>query len=391
MVDLILLELISIVSFLYSLMLMFTSFTSIDKMVLIFTWTIMVSMIFSIGRRKWKLFDLIALLLFLPLIFYKSKSAIFLISLTAVFTYIYVIKSLMKGNYGEYVYKLKISYLIYVPLFFISMWLGEDLTGSIDYALPFIVIYLISSIMLTRLIRHLESNMEISKIRRTNTKYVLTIFAGFLIIVFKELRQSIIDVLDRLITAIYYPLYKLLENFKIPDKMMAPLNNFFNPNKKIVVPGDDVERVEIVIEEVTRNNNGLAKKIIVIILFISILYIAYNLFIKIGSKKDKGLEYIEEREYIKERKKRKIFSREKFPREIKGQIRYYYRRFLDKAKKNDIEILKSDTSLDVNEKARETFEKGMERIREIYIETRYGNKEVDENTVKEIENLYRNL
>lgn len=392
MVDLILLELISLVSFIYSLILMFISFASIDKMILIFSWIIMVGAIFALLRKKSKFLDIGFLLILLPLKIYNDKSAIFLMTVTAIFTYIYVIKSLMKGNYRHYVYKLKLSYLIYIPLLFISMWLGEDLEGSINYALPFIVIYLVSSVMLTRLIRHLDANMDIGKIRRTNIKYLLTIFAGFSIIVFNELRESIIDILDRLLTAIYYPLYKLLENFKFPDKMKVTVENFFNHNKNRTVPQDsDIENVEIIIDEVAQTNPEIGRRIIIFILFVAILYILYRLFIKAGGKAYKGVEYIEEREFIKDRKKRKLFNRERYPKEPKEQIRYYYRRFLEKVKRNDIEIEKADTSFDVNKKANNIFEKGIEKIREIYIESRYGDKEIDKNRVEEIENLYKNL
>lgn len=90
MIDLILLELISLVSYIYSLILIFTSFAPINEMVLMFLWTIIVSLVFALSYKKSKLFEISILLLFLPLRFYNSKSAIFLTIVTTFFVYIYI-------------------------------------------------------------------------------------------------------------------------------------------------------------------------------------------------------------------------------------------------------------------------------------------------------------
>lgn len=140
MVDLIFLEYISLVSFLYSLILMFTSFAPLNHMIILFIWTVTISFIYSMVKIKFK--DIIILLLLIPLIFYSSKSAIFLLVLTFFYIYAYSKRALGQVNYFEYVYKLKINYFIFIILVSIRLIL-DDLDGSIGYALPFIMIYFI--------------------------------------------------------------------------------------------------------------------------------------------------------------------------------------------------------------------------------------------------------
>lgn len=394
MIDLILLELISLVSYIYSLILIFTSFAPINEMVLMFLWTIIVSLVFALSYKKSKLFEISILLLFLPLRFYNSKSAIFLTIVTTFFVYTYIKKSLLKTNYYEYMYKLKIAYFIYMPFIAIRGIL-MDLSGSIRYALIFIIIYLLSSILLTRVIRHLDSNMDIKKIRKTNIKYLVVMAVGFLIAVFDGLRGHIINFLDNLLVWIYYPLYILLGKFKITDDARKVINQvFFFKRTKHVIPGEPegARGIGGIINEEIQNNFSIFTRMISILFILIIVCIIYILLIRARDRRCVTSEYIEEREYIREpRKKKKRFSRERYPKELKEQIRYYYRRYLEKLNKNKVEILKTDTSLQINQKAKEIFQEEIENIRKIYIDSRYGNKDIDKNIVEEMENLYKRL
>ncbi len=105
-----------------------------------------------------------------------------------------------------------------------------------------------------------------------------------------------------------------------------------------------------------------------------------------------GIEYTEHREYIKDKKKgrRRLFG-ERYPKEPAEQIRYYYRKLLDKLKKEDIEIRKQDTSLDVNNKAIDRFGDEIKDMRKLYIDSRYGDGKVDKETVEKMKTLYKNI
>ncbi|MDR7857410.1 DUF4129 domain-containing protein [Tissierella sp.] len=389
MLDLILLELISLISFIYSLVLMYVAFVPINEMILIFLWTLFVSTTFALSYKKSIFFEGIILLLFLPLKFYNSNAAIFLIVFTAFMLYLYIKKSLLSVNYDQYLYKLKISYTVLV-LTIAMRSLLLDFSGSIGYALFFIIMYLLSSILLNRLMRHLDANMDIKKIRKTNFVYLGFMSVGFVISTFEKLRGNIVDVIDKIITAIYYPIYLLLRNFDLSSES----------NKKTALDYAQEETTktisEISPEEIENMmNSGIFKlfkvfsKIMLVVLILLLAYIIYKLFTRNG---DSTIDYTEERENIKDlKKKKRRIRREKYPSERKEQIRYYYRRYLEKLKKINIELLKSDTSLEVNEKAGEVLEGDIDELREIYIESRYGDKEVDSPTVEKMEKLYKKL
>lgn len=117
------------------------------------------------------------------------------------------------------------------------------------------------------------------------------------------------------------------------------------------------------------------------------------MFKRIKSKKHVKEEYIEESEFIrvkeiKEKKKRNIFR----PRGEKAQIRYYYRKFLDKCVKNHIPIVEQDTTEEINKKASNNYKsEPLDNLRSTYVEVRYGDKEVDKDTVKEYKKEYKQI
>ncbi|NLK42846.1 MAG: hypothetical protein GX300_00425 [Tissierellia bacterium] len=389
MIDLIILELISLISFLYSIILIFTSIGPVSHMVLIFVYTFVVSLIYALNYRKSKLFEAFYLLIFLPILFYRS---IFFFLMVGVLTYLYIKKSLMKGNHYEYVDKLKLTYLLLIFLIVMRQPF-HDLPGSVNDGLVFIILYLVSSIVLTRLQRHLDSKMDIRKIRKTNIRYLMTLAIAFILLVFDGLRTSFVNLVDGLIRALYYPLYLLFGKLDFSGDMDLENNIFFSDNNTIEeIPMEEAGEAIIKSQENVLTLVDIFVKVIVFIVIIVIIYLVYKLLMKIGERKDlNSLDYIEEREFIKTNKKRKKrFFRERFPRDPRDQVRYYYRKYLNKV--NDLsEIQKADTSLDVNQKATGFDKLVIERIREIYINIRYGNKEIKGETVKEMEELYKKL
>ncbi|HCX79593.1 MAG TPA: hypothetical protein DG577_09285 [Firmicutes bacterium] len=72
-------------------------------------------------------------------------------------------------------------------------------------------------------------------------------------------------------------------------------------------------------------------------------------------------------------------------------MRYYYRKFLEKLVTKKVELTKADTSLVIQEKAEIVFPQGPEEIRDIYIASRYGEKEADSATAAQIGQLYKDL
>jgi hypothetical protein len=307
----------------------------------------------------------------------------------------------MKGSYSEYVDKLKKTYIVYGVTCILILTINEGYYNFINISIPFAIIYLMTTIILVRSIRHISTGMDMQKINQVNLRYIVMISVTSFIVTLDKLRNAIfliikgiyLFLIEIIMKILYYPITIMIT---ILNKVMEYIRG------KMMEGGNDV--LEQLLEESTNESsrtlkknavrwgNTLVQKVIGILLIITTIYIIYKLIIKVGERSYKGLEYTEEREYIKEpRKKKKRFSREKYPRELNEQIRYYYRRYLEKLDKKKIQILKSDTSLDINEKAEEIFEDKIEGIRKIYIDSRYGNKDADKNIVEEMESLYKNL
>ncbi len=391
----------SVVSFIYSLLTIFFPFASISEIFIIFIWSITVSIIFAYTYKRSKTYQVIALLLLAPLIFYNNMESIYFIVIAAFLIHTYITKSFMKGSYSEYVDKLKKTYIVYGVTCILILTINEGYYNFINISIPFAIIYLMTTIILVRSIRHISTGMDMQKINQVNLRYIVMISVTSFIVTLDKLRNAIfliikgiyLFLIEIIMKILYYPITIMVT---ILNKVMEYIKG------KMMENGNDVleqllgestnESSRTLKKNAVRWGNTLVQKVIGILLIMTTIYIIYKLIIKVGERSYKGLEYTEEREYIKEpRKKKKRFSREKYPRELNEQIRYYYRRYLEKLDKKKIQILKSDTSLDINEKAEEIFEDKIEGIRKIYIDSRYGNKDADKNIVEEMESLYKNL
>ena len=397
MIEIIILELISLVSFVYSLFLLFVDFSPLNELAYVFLWTVIFSILISVYMHKSKLYNLFTVILLLPLLFLKDFKYILLILSTALIIFLYIKSSLGKGKYLEYVSMFKKSSILYAILLYIKM-LSTQFGWFLGSESLFLILYLTSSIVLIRSIRHLDTNMDNRTIRNSNRKYILgliIIFAMGTMDVLKDIALKLgikaFELMEYGVYLIVYPINKFMYwLFGIFQDIEAePEEIIFGESS---VPDiTEPETIEDFAKYVQRN--FLILKIIAgVILFSVVIYILYRLLMKNAQKDYTGIEYTEHREFIKDKKtKRKPLFGEKYPKEPKEQIRYYYRKFLDKLSKQEIHILEQDTSLDINLKAKEIFGENADRIRQIYISSRYSNKEVSTKEVDLMKSLYKNL
>ena len=162
------------------------------------------------------------------------------------------------------------------------------------------------------------------------------------------------------------------------------------------------EEIADIFKRMLENDSGLpiwltkllsiVSKLLIIILIIYLIKRVLKKYVLYNKKEEKA--YIEEREYIdikdEKAKKERISIFE--PRDIGEKIRYYYKKYLIKIQKKGINIENSDTSLDINMKAEGDFDKkGIKELRDIYIETRYGEKEANETMAEDVKRLYKKI
>jgi len=394
MIEVILFELISIVSLLFSLWLSFFEFAAGSKVFLVFLWVVFSSLIFALIHIKSRVYKISIILILMPLIFYRDiKSVAFLLLLT-VFMYLYVKKSLLEGTHSEYAYKIKNTYVLCFILGYISAK-AFGLDGHINTALPFYTIYFISSLILLRTIRHIDSNMDVEKIRKNNIKYLMLIALVTPISASQDLRNYIWIrfkyLFEKLMIIVFYPMYLIGKLFDRDWRKIKVGSSLFEEVGKDTVYNLELQEVS---EETEILDFTILKIIFASILFLMVVFIVYKLIMKSSTRQYSDISYTEEREFIRDtnrKKRRRWFLREKYPADLRDQVRFFYRKYLEKLKRENVNILKSDTSFDVNQKAKGIFGKGIDDLRKIYIKCRYSKEEITEEDVDNIKNIYHNL
>ena len=368
-------------------------------MAIIFIWTIIGGAIFALMHKKSKLYQVTIFLLLAPLLFYKNSTALFFIIINLGTVYLYIKTSLLKGSYNSYSSKIKKSYLVYGAAIYLRIVLIES-PGSIKYASPFIITYILTSIVLLRSIRHLDSGLEKDKIIKSNRLYLGGVALSLAIGTIDGLRsflKIIWDFIINLIGGIIYIPIQIFSNLvqKFMDSlgdnkiMSESINNIFlRPERQAIKPED----LEDLAEKVARTNSRVFRSIGIFFFTLILIYIIYKVLSKQSTKSYESIEYTEEREYIKKEEKKKVFwFKDPYPRELKDQIRYYYRKYLNKIDRQGLSLEEWDTSLGINKKAEKIFPQDIEEIRQIYIKSRYGEQEVVKENVAEIKKLYKNL
>lgn len=409
MTELILIEIISFASLIYSLIAMFYTRISINSMILIFLWTVIVTTFYAVNKKESLIYRASILLLLLPLLYFKETGAIYFIVITSVIMFLYGKTTVLKGGHNDYVSRLKRSIVLFVVAIYIRSIVGDisgvvgyeepvlGVSNSLGFAAPFIIIYILTSIMLVRMIRHIEFNDDIKGIRKLNLKYLVGLGIVIITTGVEEVRSFIVvgfgKIVDGILTGISYAMYWLTKwiHFEEADELLEVEMDLIGEMEE-----SSQGAIEIAEEAFGKSqviNFDILRKIIGFILIGILIYLVYKLLMKSNSRVDDSLNYTEEREYMEKtkKKKRSIFQNLRYPRNIGDQIRYHYRKYLKKLDKADIQVLSSDTTLEINQKAKEDFGEEIEEIREIYINSRYGNKKADENSVEKMKNLYKKL
>lgn len=395
MYSILILEIISIVSLIFGVSNIFLNYTSINLTFPIYLWTILIVILVGILEKRSKLYRGLLILEVLPILYFKESISLWFLIAIIVLIYIYIIKGLNKGQYGELTRRFKLSYML-IAIGALFGILSKEFRLNINSSIIFFVIYLLSSIVFIRSLRHIECGMDMRQIKRINIRYIIGISIFSVVVAIDNIRNTILfiikniynKIIDIILFILYYPLKLILS---ILYKIFMKSSGL--PMESIDLDGTvDLSTMEYYYEDIIPSE--LLVKIFNIIvgslIFILLMYIGYKILRRVGDRKHNGIEYIEEREYINRSRKIKRIFIKRYPKEYIEQIRYYYRRYLDKLDKHDIDIKESDTSLDIQMKSIKNF-RNVDKLREIYIKARYGNNEIKKEVVDEMKKVYKNL
>ena len=395
--ELIILEIISITSLLFSIYSNIFNFTNLNNYFILFVWTVIISSIYGILQFKAHndKTRLLLVLLLLPMAIFKSKSSIYFIILLAFSLYLYLTRRLISGDHNNYVDSFRNSFFIIIGLLLFS-FIGDLVYRFTDFSIPFLTIYFLSTIIFIRNLRYTFVGMEKENVRKLNLRYLILLSIASILITIEGLRDFLFRILNSiynliieiLISIFYYPLSLIILAL---DKFTNWILSLLGMDMDDEIVDSTMEEMENIVYQV--KEHPILDLVFKIILLITILYISYRLLKKRQSKKKYSPDYIEEREFMQrdEYRERRRFRLGR-PKGYKEQIRFYYKKYLNKLLNKDIKIEKHYTTEDINEFGKERFPYNIiEKIREIYIKVRYGNDEGNSAEVEEIRNLYRDL
>lgn len=294
----------------------------------------------------------------------------------------YMFDSLMyRDKYDEHLGK----YIAYKGLLF----------GAVDKDTGlFIFIYFVTTIILLRILRLEANNKNQNTLKKINIISSASI-VGLLIISF------IID--------------KIAGN-KVAE-FLRKLMGWHGILDFINIPGGRKSEniIMILFKEHTKHKKGLASKtthgnfrmniiiiiakIIVIALILLCIYILIRTAVRMILRKSAsrmsrdGEECVEHIEKIKKKGKSKKGFIKSIADILKNKsnnerIKIYYKLYIKYCDKNDIDITRSDTSLDIQNKSQGLLDKNIVRkLREIYIKVKYSNFSADSNTCNEVKKM----
>lgn len=368
--------------------------------IIIYIWTILVTCFGFSLKGKRKPYILVGLLLIPFFILFKGYISILFVTIIVVSIYFYLYKYEGIDTVVFTTEEFKRGLTVFMLMIFFSF-----LTETISYINKnsglFMIIYFLSGVVLLRSLRHLEHNRDMKEINRQNLKYFIGIIIFSIIgssekllngifLIFKNIYISLVEILSKVfhwfIIGVAYLIVFIIDIFK---------KRFSSNNIEEIKPQESEQISEEILEITTKEISPTIKLIFEIIFKIFligiVLYIIWRIFKESKQKSSEKEEYVEEKEFIKINRKK---SRRKLltPKKGKELIRYYYIKFLNKCLKNNIIIKKHNTTEEINDKAETLYDSEvLKEFRNIYIDTRYGDKEADKKDIKKYKENYKKL
>ncbi|QCX32794.1 hypothetical protein FDN13_03210 [Caloramator sp. E03] len=274
---------------------------------------------------------------------------------------------------------------------------------------PYIILFLISSIVLLRTLRYINYNGYDKKIDRINLIYSTLIAALTFTLSLDNIRQKIIlllikayytfiDILMFLFSWLFILIGYILAFIVDILKKIIDKKSFRDIN--IQIPKIQIEDIKISGPQNMTNlisSNPILNIILKSLIFILLIYLIAKIFKRQYYLNEATEFYTEKKEYIKENKNNLFSSFKKYisnkkPKNYNELIRFYYLKFIKKSMLNRIEIKNSDTTFEINKKCEKIYDsKLLNDIRSIYIKIRYEDIKADKKMFKDFYEHYKKL
>lgn len=403
MIEFIAIEVLAAVSFLYAVLLSLFYVGPSSALGLAFLWTLVIALLYATVSRRHKLLKGIAILLLLaPIYFFNAMWGITFFGLTTLLLVAHIEHNLYH-NHLEYKYVVKNTYVVLIVLFGIWLYLSafpnDALSHNLTASFPFVIGYLMASIILVRSQRHIKSNMPLNTIRSSNFAYSIIgifIFVGLIMTKTRDfIFRGISNTLATLTEFLMRPFYALFRNYNLEgltdavdpvviesadslDQMLEPLETIS------AVPADPGFNWSQLID-------FLLEKTLFILFIALIIWTMFRLSkVLFKNESTENVTQTVEKSFIfgsdKNEAKRNLFERFllKTPQE---HIRYYYRRHLNAIENVGAILEPQDTSIEISKKAQLHGFDHAKDIRKVYVEARYSEIQPSDDLAEQMKKL----
>ncbi len=381
--QLMILEVLSFVSFYLMILLVFFQVEGVWS-IPIYLYSALVLIFFQgkCKKRNWKTTVLLGVSLSLPMFLYFTLERVLFTLLFAIGCIYYYEKFMGRLEMEERAGRFKVHYSIMTVLVFVGI-LVKPVQEKMLSILPFMMLYLFSEILLSVTLRQSAYGTTSKKNNRRIYVFLILAMVLSLIISVEGIRIQLLygtgvlfGLLQKALFFLLYPLlYVGLWIFTASGRRLMEV--FSDSYVEQEIPGASPGIGE---EIKMAQNSDLWGFVLGAGLLVVIMVIGYFVYKKRRVDNYSRRPLNEKREYLIS--KETLFNRKKrdrFPSGYNDQIRYYYRKYLRKIKKNRM-LEVSDTSQSISLKG-DGVTLNNDEIRDLYIQFRYGGESADKDSV----------
>lgn len=352
-----------------------------------------------------KLYYIPVLIIMLNLIFDHSVSSFFFTAVVMIFNFYFIKKDIFKLDYRMLIDEFRAGFAAVIIIFLFAL-VTRSTAAFGRVSAPFLIVYLISSVTLLRSLRNSEFTEKRKFVNTSNFAYCTLVILISFILGIEQVRTGIFN----MIAAIYFKIIDILV-FLLSHVFAFVgyfLEYFFEFLKKLLLQKGSSKAFDSFRNSTSNDSENPFKnhisKVLVdsagfhiimeILLIAFILYLFYRMFTKRIHSAKYEEQFTESKDFILFHKSGSKKSLRRFlkPAAYRDYVRYYYSKFLKLAEKYNTGITKSDTTLDINKKARTNFSKdALDDMRSIYIKARYSSTDVGNDDVNRIRKNYKKL
>lgn len=397
MIEMIFIELFGVLTFFYAALLMLLVVGSGSEMMIVLAATAPVSLCIMALYKKSKWFAVLSISLCLPILYFHTpNSVVFFLLEWAIFLLYLTSREAIESLEMKFVIKTAFSYLTVsvVVFWFLSSTFNVMSEARLKVIWPFLILFVMSAIMYLRNVRHMDANLEPRKIRRSNIRYVILMIGVYISILFNDFKEEVgylFDGLQSLLGFLLTPIYWLFRNYHLDFGSKKEEVGVFAGEKNEIVQQEAGEIGKTVVDEVVTNDNFMETAIFILSI-LGILLIMFFVMKKLlkdkAISKDEFTPEVEEvRSFIKKEKKNRFgeFFKNIGSKTLQQQVRHLYRKHLFAIEKEE-EILKTETTEDIQIKGDDLGFEYTREIRAAYCAVRYGNHEPSIEAIKALKN-----